>query len=313
MAPRPFFSVFTPVYNRRHCLHRVWDSLRAQTDQDFEWIVVDDGSTDGVEVLLAEYSAQAAFPVTVLRQANQGKHFAWNRAVGLAKGELFVPADSDDEFVPETLQRFRALWLAIPEACRGSYSGVNVLCRTQQGQLVGDLFPSDLLTSDNLELVYKYRVTGEKWGCLRTDLLRQRLFPEVTGRSNFPAGWVFQWLALRYKNLCVNEVLRVYYVNTGDSITSADPSKKFKGAEIFYIGGQWRLQHTLAYMARYQTPAKLLHDVVAFWRMAHYAGHPVRQVIADQGNAYAKALLLLTAPIGWAAYLSSRFALRQRR
>jgi glycosyltransferase involved in cell wall biosynthesis len=309
----PFFTVFTPVYNRRHLLHRVWDSLRAQTDQDFEWIVVDDGSTDRVGELLDDYRAQASFPVTVLTQANQGKHFAWNRAIGVAKGELFIPADSDDEFVPSALARFRACWLAIPETCRDGYSGVNVLCRTQHGHLVGDPFPSDLLTSDNLELVYKYRVKGEKWGCLRTDLLRQRLFPEVTGRSNFPAGWVFQWLALRYKNLCVNEVLRVYYVDTGDSITHADQSKKFRGAEIFYIGGQWRLDHTLSYMVKYQTPAKLLYDIVSFWRMALYTGRSTRQVIAEQDNSCARTLLGLTAPFGWAAYLYSRASLRQKR
>lgn len=70
------FTVFTPVYNRRDKIHRVWDSLRSQTFRDFEWIVVDDGSTDNVMEILAIYKNEADFPVTILRQENKGKHFA---------------------------------------------------------------------------------------------------------------------------------------------------------------------------------------------------------------------------------------------
>src|SRR5262249_48855085 len=132
------FTVFTPVFNRRHTLGRVWDSLRAQTSRDFEWVVVDDGSTDGVLELLREYEREAEFPMTVFRQPNGGKHAAWNRGVALARGELFLPADSDDRFVPETLERLALLWRSIPEADRPGFSGVNVLCRDPEtGAVVG--------------------------------------------------------------------------------------------------------------------------------------------------------------------------------
>lgn len=68
------FTVFTPVYNRKDKIHRVWDSLQMQTYPNFEWVIVDDGSTDGIGSLLEEYKQKADFPVTVLTQANSGKH-----------------------------------------------------------------------------------------------------------------------------------------------------------------------------------------------------------------------------------------------
>ena len=55
------FTVFTATYNRAHVLHRVYDSLRAQTFRDFEWLVVDDGSTDGTGALVEGWRAEADF------------------------------------------------------------------------------------------------------------------------------------------------------------------------------------------------------------------------------------------------------------
>ena len=54
-----FFTVFTPLYNRKHTIHRVWESLNQQTVQNFEWLIVNDGSEDGVESLLESYKKEA--------------------------------------------------------------------------------------------------------------------------------------------------------------------------------------------------------------------------------------------------------------
>jgi glycosyltransferase involved in cell wall biosynthesis len=225
-APRdamesPCFTVFTPVFNRRKTLHRVWDSLQTQTCRDFEWVVVDDGSTDGVGELLAEYRRRAPFSMVVLTQTNYGKHVAWNRAVSSARGALFLPADSDDAFVPHTLERFACLWESIPSAERCGYSGVNCLCDDPEtGQVVGGPFPADRMVSNNLELAYRYGVTGEKWGVVRTDLLRKLPFPEIPGTC-YPMSFLWFSLARTYQVLCVNVVLRHYYRDQANHISAS--------------------------------------------------------------------------------------------
>ena len=55
----PLFTVYTPTFNRAHTLHRVFDSLQAQTYRDFEWLVIDDGSTDGTPALMERYQSEA--------------------------------------------------------------------------------------------------------------------------------------------------------------------------------------------------------------------------------------------------------------
>ena len=75
------FTVFTATYNRAHLLHRVYDSLMAQTFRDFEWLVVDDGSADETSALIEAWRNEADFPVRYYHQKNQGKHVAYNHAV----------------------------------------------------------------------------------------------------------------------------------------------------------------------------------------------------------------------------------------
>src|SRR5260370_42664596 len=85
----PFFTVFTPTYNRAHTLHRVYDSLRAQTLRDFEWLVVDDGSTDDTPGLITQWTKATDFPIRYFKQGRSGKHFAHNLAVREARGKMF--------------------------------------------------------------------------------------------------------------------------------------------------------------------------------------------------------------------------------
>ncbi len=100
------FTVFTATYNCGHLIHRVFESLRKQTFKDFEWIVVNDGSTDNTEKIVREFETKADFPVKYYAQENKGKPAATNFGINRAEGELFIILDADDEFVDECLETF---------------------------------------------------------------------------------------------------------------------------------------------------------------------------------------------------------------
>ena len=82
-------TIFTPTYNRAHTIARTFESLQNQTDKDFEWIVVDDGSSDNTIELLSQLEKEASFPMRIQCQENAGKHVAINFGVRIARGELF--------------------------------------------------------------------------------------------------------------------------------------------------------------------------------------------------------------------------------
>lgn len=227
------FTVFTPTYNRVHTLHRVYESLAAQTFRDFEWLIVDDGSTDDTSHVVSHWIEEAGFPIRYLWQRNSGKHAAFNRAVSEAKGRFFVPADSDDRFVPTALERFLFHWNTIPQSRRHEFTGVACLCMTEQGDVIGTQFPFNPTDSDSLEISYKYKVRGEKWGFHRTDVLRQFPFPEVPGVKFVPESILWNRIARRYKIRFVNEALRIYTQDAGDQLTKRS-AKERASVRVFY-------------------------------------------------------------------------------
>ena len=82
------FTVYTGTRNRAHTLDRPYSSLRAQTFRDFEWLVVDNESTDGTTELIAKWQAEADFPIRYIRHPNKGHHGSSNVAAREARGEL---------------------------------------------------------------------------------------------------------------------------------------------------------------------------------------------------------------------------------
>lgn len=106
---KPFLSVVTPVYNRAGLLKTCWESLAAQTDKDLEWIVVDDGSTDGSADLVKSLP-DAGFPVILVEKENGGKHTALNASHPHIHGEYVLILDSDDRLVDTAVAQVRAGW-----------------------------------------------------------------------------------------------------------------------------------------------------------------------------------------------------------
>lgn len=96
----PKVSVIIPTYNRERFIADAVDSVLAQTYDDFEVIVVDDGSSDGTPAILSVYADDRLIHLT---QSNQGRSHARNRALAIARGEYIAFLDSDDVYLPSKL------------------------------------------------------------------------------------------------------------------------------------------------------------------------------------------------------------------
>ncbi len=102
----PFFSVIIPVYNRAHSVGRAIESVLAQTCQDFEIVVVDDGSKDDPRPVIEGFGDTR---IHYIRQENEGGGVARNTAIDHAIGRFIAPLDSDDIFLPHHLAEMKLL------------------------------------------------------------------------------------------------------------------------------------------------------------------------------------------------------------
>lgn len=293
-------TVFTPTYNRAAVLHRVYDSLVCQTYRDFDWLIVDDGSTDDTKSVVEAFAAQSDFPIRYIYQENQGKHIATNRAVEQTQSELFVIADSDDSFTPDALQKLVAAWDSIAEAEKPHFKGVICRCYdSQTGEPIG-IFPAKTFDSNDLEGNFKYKLTFEKWMLFRTDVLREFPFPgEGEGLKFFPETVTWRTMARKYKTRYIDDALRCYYRDQANALTH---NKTPRYRENVHLWAHY-VNDVTDYF--WYNPAVFAKAYVGLCRDNILLGKDLKQILAIPNKGWKKAVSLAAYPAGW--LLSRRY------
>ena len=115
----PLVSVIIPTYNRGWIIKEAIDSVLAQDFEDFELIIVDDGSTDHTAAIINSYQED----IIILRQKNQGVSAARNRGLAEASGSFVAFLDSDDLWLPQKLSRQVDFFHSNPDA---------LICQTEE-------------------------------------------------------------------------------------------------------------------------------------------------------------------------------------
>ena len=98
-------TIFTPTYNRAYTLKKLYASLIEQINQNFEWLIVDDGSTDNTEEVVKQWVDEKKITIRYFKQRNGGKQRAHNKGVEICNTELFICVDSDDYIVKDSVDK----------------------------------------------------------------------------------------------------------------------------------------------------------------------------------------------------------------
>lgn len=294
----PLFTVLTPTYNRASTLPRLYASLCRQSFQDFEWLVIDDGSSDDTRSLINTWQAEATLCIRYHYQPNAGKHVAFNVGVAEACGSWIAEIDSDDELLPQALETVIDAWHGIPAPERASFVGVTGLCLDDRGRIVGNRYPSDRFVADTLEAHYKYGVRGEKWGVHRRDVLQEFPFPVPPGLKYVPERIVWSRIARKYRTLYINEPLRIYH--------SGAPEEQLTKRRFASVAHTALLEHQCVLNSELQwffvAPQQFLRSAVHYGRASLH----LKRSSAEQLHslrAKARWLWIVATPLAWLAYL----------
>ncbi len=182
-------TVFTPAYNRAYTLGRLYDSLLAQTDNRFCWLIVDDGSTDNTEELVASWIKEKKIEIKYFKQENQGKPIAHNKGVELTKTEIFTCVDSDDYLKNDAIESILSAWDELPGDCIGMVGyiervGVGVLTKCSD----------DTMKKGTLRYLYDHGLSGDTILIFRSDVLKKYSFPKFKGEKFIPEAYLYDLL-----------------------------------------------------------------------------------------------------------------------
>lgn len=203
------FTVFTPTYNREKLIGRVFESLKKQSFKDFEWLIIDDGSSDNTESIIDQYKKSSPFPITYIKRENKGKACSINEALDIAKGELFLVFDSDDWCKENALAEFSKEWDNLSYISRSEFCGISCLKEYTNGKIVGETYERlskyDNTYVDRLNL----KIKGDKWECLVTEHHKCNKY-EIDHFERYQAP-EFSWLKMgkKYKTIFLDKSLSI--------------------------------------------------------------------------------------------------------
>ncbi len=186
-------TIFTPAYNRKNTLPRLYESLKRQSDKDFEWLIVDDGSKDGTDKLIKNYKKENILNIRYFYQENGGKQRAVNNGVKMAEGNYFFIVDSDDYLSDDAVSIIKKYSASLPENFGGMV--FRKIPISQEGKIV---FTEKYIDSNPIDIVFKYNILGDKGEIFKTDILRKFPFPEISGEKFVPEGYIWNKIGKCY-------------------------------------------------------------------------------------------------------------------
>lgn len=214
-------TVFTPTYNRASLIPRLYNSLLEQTSKNFEWIVVDDGSTDNTEQIFKDILAnENPFEIKYIKQDNGGKHRAINQGVKFASGNMFFIVDSDDYLLNNAIEKILSWEKTLDDSKK--WAGVSGLRGVNRKTPIGKQLQHAFIDAKNNER-QKYNMNEDKAEVYYTHILKEFPFPEFEGENFISEEVVWNKIAVEgYYLRWFNEIIYICEYLQGGLTQSGD-------------------------------------------------------------------------------------------
>lgn len=198
-------TVFTPTYNRGYILSKCYDALVKQTNKDFIWMIVDDGSTDNTKELIDSYIKEKKIEIQYVYKNNGGKYTAVNEGIINCKTELFSFVDSDDYYLPNTVQIFLDYWNKYSE---NNIAGIIGRRCNPDFKIMGNLleYKSNIVNFTKFSNTKKF--IGDTCRMYKTSILKENLYPQINDKF-IPENVMLGKIDEKYNVYFLNEALSV--------------------------------------------------------------------------------------------------------
>ena len=277
-------TVFTPTYNRAKLIHRVYESLVRQTNKQFKWLVIDDGSTDNTKEIVEHFVQENKIEITYVYKENGGLHSGYNAAIERLDTELSICIDSDDWLPDDAIERIQKVW---GKRKAENIAGLIGLDYTAGGDLIGDHLPDGAVINP-IDLLASKTNRGDKKYVVRTDCYKKVApMPEFPGEKNFNPHYMILKLSADYRFVAVDAPLCI--VDYQPDGMTANQYKQYLNSPKSFA----ELRRVI--MALPNVPTKYLLKTVIHYCSSSQLAHN-RNYIKESPRPL---LTVLCTPLGW--------------
>lgn len=224
-------TIFTPTYNRKELLKRVYNSLLMQNSEDFIWLIVDDGSTDDTESMVSSFISEGKIEIKYIYRENGGKMRAHNQGARECDTELFLCLDSDDWLNKDAVKK---LLNAYDAGKKEGIAGVIAHKGKSETELLSSVeFPQNISES-TLYNLYLNGFKGETTIMFVTEVIKQFPFPEIDGEKYVPEDYIYDKIDKEYKYVILPEIITVCELME-NGYTDSVKALKHNNKKAFYL------------------------------------------------------------------------------
>lgn len=283
-------TVLTPTYNRAKTLPKLIESLCGQTSTNFQWLVIDDGSTDDTDSIFERLkNYDLPFQWEYHKKENGGKHTALNFAHAYIKGEVVLILDSDDYLTDDAIETVEKEW-PLYRNC-ADICGMSYFKGKKDGSHLSVANAQDVYIDDDIHYRVNQKIKGDRCEVVRTVLLKKNPFPVYQGERFFPEGWFWITLAMNYKTVYRNKTIYICeYLEGG--LTKSGRALRMKCPLGMMDNCRMYLDNRVCIRRR-------VKEMLLYWVYARCAGYSLGKTLSTSGRPVG---MMLTALPGMMLY-----------
>lgn len=198
-------TVFTPTYNRSNLLPDLYQSLLRQTSKNFEWLIIDDGSTDDTSLIVENFIKEKILKINYIKVTNGGKHRAINIAADKSLGEYVFIVDSDDILESSAIEIGEKYLSTIDS----QLAGVVFRLKYKDGSLVGEKLPFEEKATSYFNIRYNLGYNVDFKEFTRTEILRNYKYPDYKNEKFCSEALVWNRISEDFNFLFVDKAIYI--------------------------------------------------------------------------------------------------------
>jgi len=283
-------TILTPSYNRGYIIKKAYDSLVRQEDKDFEWLIVDDGSTDDTKKIVDGFIKENKIKIRYYYKKNGGKHTALNYGIKRLKGDLVLILDSDDYLTDDAVKKIKFFWNKYCD--NEKICGLSFLRELKNRKTIAKKYEGTEIISNHITFRYNKGLLGDMAEVFRADVIKKYPFPVYDGERFLSEAIVWNRIAFDYDTVYINEPIYVCeYLEDGLSNSCLNSRIKCP------VGS---LENSKVFMDKRFKLSIRIKNAILYIGFSLIAKRKIKQIIKESNHSL---LTVLVLPLGFLFYL----------